>query len=68
MGAIAIHQMNDKIPHKIHEVYVWMNGKLIYKKWMDTKQSMVFDKMTYGKDTLVSITDDEDGNVVIKKN
>lgn len=39
------------------ELYLYMNGKLIYKRWMKTGQSKVFDKMAYDKYTLVSITD-----------
>ncbi len=41
-----------------NELYVYMNGKLIYKKWLATGQSMVFDKMAYTKYTLKSITED----------
>lgn len=39
------------------ELYVYMNGKLLYKKWLDTTQSLVFDVRPYDKHTLVSITD-----------
>ena len=45
------------------ELYVYMNGKLLYKKWIDTGQSLVFDIMPYSKHTLVSITD----NNTVKK-
>ena len=38
------------------ELYVYMNGKILYKKWLDTGQSLVFDIMPYDKHTLVSIT------------
>ena len=41
---------------KENQLYVYMNGKLIYKKWLATGQSMVFDKMAYTKFTLKSIT------------
>jgi translation elongation factor EF-Tu-like GTPase len=34
-----------------------MNGKLIYKKWLDTGQSKVFDIMAYDRYTLTSIRD-----------
>ena len=68
MGVISIHKMDNKEPSKIHEVYVWMNGSLIYKKWIGSNQSMVFDKMAYGKDTLVSITEDVNGNIIKTKN
>ena len=43
---------------KDNQLYVYMNGKLIYKKWLATRQSMVFDKMAYTKYTLKSITED----------
>lgn len=42
------------------EVYVYMNGSLLYKRWKSTGQSVVFNKrpsFTYDKHTLVSITD-----------
>ncbi|MGE8428009.1 MAG: hypothetical protein ACN6O7_09040 [Sphingobacterium sp.] len=32
-----------------------MNGKLIYKRWLDTGVSKVFDVMAYDKYTLASI-------------
>ncbi len=38
-----------------NELYVYMNGKLIYKKWLKTGQSKVFDLMAYDKYTLKSI-------------
>jgi translation elongation factor EF-Tu-like GTPase len=34
-----------------------MNGKLIYKRWLKTGQSKVFDVMAYDKYTLTSIRD-----------
>jgi hypothetical protein len=40
-----------------------MDGKLIYKKWLDTGQSKVFDVMAYDKYTLVSIKDTDDEQV-----
>lgn len=39
------------------ELYVYMNGKLIYKRWLDTGASKVFDVMAYDKYTLTSIRD-----------
>ena len=45
------------------ELYVYMNGKLIFKKWLGTTQSVVFDVMPYDKHTFVSITD----NGTVKK-
>ncbi|WEA00919.1 hypothetical protein [Mucilaginibacter sp. SJ] len=44
---------------KDRELYVYMNGKLIYKRWLDTGASKVFDVMAYNKNTLVSIKDPE---------
>lgn len=38
-------------------------GEMIFKRWLDHDYSKVFDIMTYGSDTLVSITDEN-----IKKN
>ncbi len=40
---------------KGNELYVYMNGTLIYKKWLETGQSKVFDVMAYDKYTLKSI-------------
>ncbi len=37
---------------KENELYIFMNGKLIYKKWLKTGQSKVFDVMAYDKYTL----------------
>lgn len=37
------------------QLYLFMNGKLIYKRWLKTGQSIIFDVMTYDKNTLVSI-------------
>jgi hypothetical protein len=44
------------------ELYVYMNGKLIYKKWLKTGQSRIFDVAAYDKYTLLSITDDSKSN------
>tara|TARA_R110002049_G_scaffold203024_1_gene373519 strand:- start:48 stop:203 length:156 start_codon:yes stop_codon:yes gene_type:complete len=44
---------------KDNELYVYMNGKLIYKKWLNTGQSKVFDVMAYNKYTLKSIKEKE---------
>ncbi len=44
------------------EFYLFMNGKLIYKHWINTGQSLVFDKMPYTKNTLVSIKDNQKNN------
>ena len=43
---------------KENQLYVYMNGKLIYKRWLATGQSMVFDKMAYTKYTLKSINEE----------
>lgn len=40
-----------------NELYLYMNGNLIYKRWLDTGQSKVFDIMAYDKYTLISIRD-----------
>ncbi len=42
---------------KGNELYLYMNGKLIYKRWLDTGQSNVFDVMAYNKYTLTSLRD-----------
>ena len=42
-----------------NELYLYMNGKLIYKRWLNLGYSKVFDKMAYGKNTFVSIIIDE---------
>jgi len=46
-----------------NELLLWMNGKLIYKRWLDLGYSKVFDKTAYGKDTFVSIIEDDKGKV-----
>jgi len=42
-----------------NEVYVYMNGKLLYKRWLDTDQSILFDGASVyrGSDKTLSITD-----------
>ena len=40
-----------------NELYLYMNGNLIYKRWLDTGQSKVFDIIAYDKYTLTSIRD-----------
>lgn len=41
------------------ELYLYNDkGELIFKRWLNGGYSKVFDVMTYGADTLVSITDD----------
>jgi hypothetical protein len=45
---------------KNNELYVWFDGKLIYKKWLNTGESKVFDVMAYTKYTLKSIKDEEE--------
>ena len=39
------------------ELYLYMNGNLIYKRWLKTRASKVFDVMAYDKYTLTSIRD-----------
>lgn len=42
-----------------NELYLFnAKGDLIFKRWLDQGRSVVFDVMTYDKNTLVSITDD----------
>ncbi len=40
-----------------NELYLYFNGKLIFKRWINQNYSVVFDVMPYGKNTLVSIKD-----------
>jgi hypothetical protein len=43
-----------------NELYLWnAKGQLIYKRWLQTGMSMVFDVMAYTKATLTSITEKE---------
>jgi len=38
-----------------NELYLYMNGRLIFKRWIKQSRSVVFDVATYDKNTLVSI-------------
>lgn len=51
--------MNPLTPQVVgNELYLRnAKGELIYKRWLKTNQSLVFDVMPYSKHTLVSITD-----------
>ncbi|MDF2476762.1 MAG: hypothetical protein K0S24_2245 [Sphingobacterium sp.] len=51
-----------------NELYLFMNGKLIYKRWLDTGVSKVFDVMAYDKYTLASIKEprNENGLLIVK--
>jgi hypothetical protein len=40
-----------------NELHLYMNGHLIYKRWLDSGHSKVFDLMAYDKYTLTSIRD-----------
>lgn len=42
---------------KHNELYLYMNGKLIFKKWLNLGYSKVFDVMAYDKYTYASYTD-----------
>ena len=42
---------------KDNELYVYMNGKLIYKKWLKTGESKIFDLIAYDEYTLKSINE-----------
>lgn len=44
---------------KDNELYIWMNGKCIYKRWLDKGYSKTFDVMAYDKGTYKSYTDIE---------
>jgi hypothetical protein len=42
-----------------HELYLYnAKGELIFKRWINHGYSMVFTPTAYGKDTLVSISDE----------
>lgn len=51
-----------------NELYLFINGKLIYKRWLDTGVSKVFDVMAYDKYTLASILElgNENGLFIVK--
>lgn len=52
--------MEGTFTKQIHgkELYLYnAKNQLIFKRWIDQNRSVVFDVATYGKDTLVSITD-----------
>lgn len=46
-----------------NELYLYFNEKLIYKRWLNQGYSKVFDRFAYGKDTFLSITEDENGKI-----
>lgn len=46
-----------------NELYLYFNDKLIYKRWLNHGYSKVFDRIAYGKDTFISITQDENGSI-----
>ena len=52
---------------KDNEFYLYMNGKFIYKKWLNTGQSKIFDVMAYNKYTYVSYTDLTNKNEIADK-
>ena len=47
-----------------NELYLYMKRNLIYKRYLDTGQSKVFDIMAYDKYTLTSIRDLEFENPI----
>jgi hypothetical protein len=47
---------------KGNELYLYMNGKLIFKRWLDRGHSKVFDVIAYDKYTFMSIRDLQDEN------
>lgn len=48
------------------QLYLYMNGKLTYKRWLKTGQSFVFNNWAYDKYTYVSISE-RDGKLISKK-
>jgi len=51
-----------------NELYLYnAKGQLIFKRWLDQSRSVVFDIMTYSKDTLTSITE-ENGKLKFSHN
>ncbi len=51
-----------------NELYLYMDGHLIYKRWLDTGQSKVFDVMAFDKYTTTSIRElefENSGNGII---
>jgi hypothetical protein len=44
---------------KNNELYLYQNGILIYKKWLTTGESKVFDLVAYDKYTLASFNEIE---------
>jgi RNAse (barnase) inhibitor barstar len=46
-----------------NELYLYANGKLIYKRWLNHGYSKVFDRAVYGKDTFLSIVEDKNGRI-----
>ena len=56
----------EKVITNDDELYLYMNGNLIYKRWLKTGQSKVFDVMAYDKYTYMSLKDiDYRGNDLI---
>lgn len=49
---------------KDNELYLHLNGRLIYKRWLGTGQSKVFDVMAYDKFTLTSLRQPERARAV----
>jgi hypothetical protein len=41
---------------KDNELYLYLNGRLIFKRWLSAEQSKVFDVMAYDKFTLTSLS------------
>lgn len=56
---------------KNDELYIYMNGKLLYKSWLNLGYSKTFDLMAYDKETLISIKEKDqelNSNIKIKIN
>ena len=46
-----------------NELYVYMNGTLLIKRWMDQQRSVVFNPWAYDRHTLCSI-EEVDGKII----
>lgn len=49
-----------------YELYLYMNGNLIYKRWLKTGESKVFDLMAYDKYMAVWSPENDNGLLVVK--
>jgi len=49
-----------------NQLFLYMDGKLIYKKWFSSGYSLVFDTMPYDKHTFCSIVEETGPGGVVK--